>query len=147
MICPVILKHVTSAAGESSSTVKMASAEVDDAPELTDVVKSKPAVLEVSDDPTVEACPNGGVPTLDTSAIMPDSDIESSTTVLLRNQPSERDRHGPSPFQLSSRADFTLMETFTISGKSCIVTLEEDHVSWVPRKSGGKKEGENFSWT
>lgn len=63
--------------------------------------------------------------------------------VLLRRYTADRDGdRRPHSFHLASRTDFTLSDTFRVAGKSCIVTLEEDHISWVPRKASGKKEGE-----
>ena len=97
--------------------------------------------LEVSDStvPTLEASNNQPLAT-ETSGIQ--GVFESSTTVLLRRPTGESqgERQIPS-FHLASRTDFTLSDTFRVSGKLCVVTLEEDHISWLPKKTTRKKEG------
>ena len=118
-------------------------------------MKSKPLLLETKDEggqlngtvPTLEVN-DSTIPTLEvsknqsTETSRNEGMFESSTTVLLRRPTaeSEGDRRVPS-FHLASRTDFTLSDTFRVSGKLCVVTLEEDHVSWVPKKTTGKKEG------
>ena len=109
-------------------------------------MKSKPAVLEISAEKGTR--PNGTVPTLEVSENRVvetsgnEGEFESSTMVLLRRYTAETDGdRRPRSFHMASRTDFTLSDTFRVAGKSCMVTLEEDHISWVPRKASGKKEG------
>ncbi len=102
---------------------------------------------------------NGTVPSLDTSAVMEEGegDLEASTTVLLRRGEEGRKRNGPNLFRFSAstidatRADFTLTETFRVSGSACVVTLEEDCIHWTPTKRHGEKgvragRGETVGW-
>ena len=105
--------------------------------------------LEVNDStiPTLEVN-NSTIPTLEvnknqsTETSGNEGVFESSTTVLLRRPTAESEGGSRVPsFHLASRTDFTLSDTFRVSGKLCVVTLEEDHISWVPKKTTGKKEG------
>lgn len=104
-----------------------------------EVNDSKIPTLEVNDStiPTLEVNKNQSTETSGNEGV-----FESSTTVLLRRPTAESEggRRVPS-FHLASRTDFTLSDTFRVSGKLCVVTLEEDHISWVPKKTTGKKEG------
>ena len=104
-----------------------------------EVSDSTVPTLEVSDStiPTLEVSNNQSAETSGNEGV-----FESSTTVLLRRLTAEGEgtRRVPS-FHLASRTDFTLSDTFRVSGKLCVVTLEEDHISWVPKKTSGKKEG------
>ena len=118
----------------------------DELTELSDVVKSKPAVLEISENMEQEddSCANGSVPALELEpATMEDSELETSTTALMRPETVERERNGrPASFHLLSRTDSPLTDTFRVGGKSCVVNLEEDHITWMPKKAEGKREGE-----
>lgn len=119
----------------------MESSQREDALDPSEVVKSKPAVMEISENGEQGQCPNGLVPALD-PAIMSDNEMEGSTTVLLRSQPTDKERNGrPGSLRIDSRADFTLTDTFRVGGKSFTVTLEEDYISWLHRKSSGKQGG------
>lgn len=93
---------------------------------------------------------NGAVPSLDASAVMEgrEGELDTSTTVLLRQ--GQRNQNGPNLFRFSTstidatRTDFTLTDTFRVSGKTCTVTLEEDCIHWIPTKKpgeGGRGEG------
>ena len=132
--------------------------DIDDAP---DVVKSKPHALRPPQESEREqksdggraglrfssGSPNGEVPGLLESVSLnepkrsnSDSDGSGSQTVLLR----DRSGRGSAPaaagvesLRLSSRTDFTQTDTFKVGGRTCTVTLEEDRITWAPKKASG----------
>ena len=119
-----------------------------------DVVKPKPAIIEVSpsseeDEPQPKSKP--AVQTAKPSSngsLRPEeiiktneSDFDDSTTMILRRYTGERTRNGrPASFHLNSTLEsLSLSETFKIGGKQYSVKLEEDCMSWSPVKSSKKK--------
>lgn len=88
--------------------------------------------------------PNGEIPNLESVNLnVPrsnsDSDGSGSQTVLLRDRSGrESGAAGLESLRLSSRIDFTQTDTFKVSGKTCTVTLEEDRITWAPKKASGK---------
>lgn len=124
-------------------------AEVLEAADPSEIVKSKPTAFQYSPDSNAErlerANPtvNGSVPALEpAAAVIEHEELEASSTVLIRREErgrerAERGRNGrPGSFHVSSRTDFTLTDTFRVSGKACTVTLDEESISWAPRKGG-----------
>ena len=96
--------------------------------------------------------PNGGVPGALESVSLSDpprqsnsdSDGSGSQTVLLRSSSSGAAAGRPASssgglesLRLSSRIDFTQTDTFRAGGKTCTVTLEEDRITWAPKKAAG----------
>ena len=94
--------------------------------------------------------PNGGVPSALESVNLgdpqrtsnSDSDGSGSQTVLLRSSSSgAAGSRGPGSgiesLRFNSRIDFTQTDTFRVGGKTCTVTLEEDRITWAPKKSAG----------
>ena len=68
-----------------------------------------------------------------------DSDGSGSQTVLLRDR-SGRGSAAPAAedsLRLSSRTDFTQTDTFKVGARTCTVTLEEDRITWAPKKGSG----------
>ena len=123
--------------------------DIEDAP---DVVKSKPQALRVErggeTEPQQPSSPNGEVPG---GALMEsvslsepqrrsnsDSDGSGSQTVLLRSV-GRAPTSGtvPESLRLGSRVDFTQTDTFRVGGRTCTVTLEEDRITWAPKKTSG----------
>lgn len=128
-------------------------AEVLEAADPSEIVKSKPTAFQYSPDSNAErlerANPtvNGSVPALEpAAAVIEHEELEASSTVLIRREErgrerAERGRNGrPGSFHVSSRTDFTLTDTFRVSGKACTVTLDEESISWAPRKGGQFKK-------
>lgn len=68
-----------------------------------------------------------------------DSDGSGSQTVLLRDRSGRESATaaGLESMRLSSRIDFTQTDTFKVGGKTCTVTLEEDRITWAPKKASG----------
>ena len=148
-------RFVLMAAIASLSTEK----DIEDASE---VVKSKPSAMRAAqDDGEEDKSPSGGigeragsatkdangdVPTFDTVNLNhprsnSDSEGSGSATALLREKPGRGEGETADSrlesLRLSSRTDFTLTETFKVGGRICTVTLEEDRISWAPKKSSG----------
>ena len=127
-------------------------AEVLECADPSEIVKSKPSAYQNSPpdsnaegpdraNPSVNS--NGSVPTLEpAAAVIEHEELETSTSVLVRREERgrerlERGRNGrPASFHVSSRTDFTLTDTFRVNGKTSTVTLDEESVSWAPRKGG-----------
>lgn len=132
----------------------------DDIEDASEVVKSKPHAFrplqqnEGENEPESEGqraglttsprSPNGEIPNLESVNLnVPrsnsDSDGSGSQTVLLRDRSGrESGAAGLESLRLSSRIDFTQTDTFKVSGKTCTVTLEEDRITWAPKKASGK---------
>lgn len=87
---------------------------------------------------------NGDIPNLESVNLnVPrsnsDSDGSGSQTVLLRDiSGRESGAAGLESLRLSSRIDFTQTDTFKVGGKTCTVTLEEDRITWAPKKASGE---------
>ena len=133
--------------------------EIEDASE---VVKSKPSALRVAQEseqdeglegeeraglgPSSSSNANGGVPAALESVSLnepprsnSDSEGSGSQTVLLRDRSGRgAGAAGLESLRLSSRTDFTQTDTFKVASKTCTVTLEEDRITWAPKKSSGK---------
>ena len=139
----------------------------EDIGDASEVVKSKPisvllarresreteggrAGLQQQQEPS--GSPNGGVPGALESVSLSDpprqsnsdSDGSGSQTVLLRSSSSGAAARRPASssgglesLRLSSRIDFTQTDTFRAGGKTCTVTLEEDRITWAPKKAAG----------
>lgn len=132
----------------------------EDIEDASEVVKSKPHALrephedEREKEPESEAqrvglsfssnSANGEIPKLESVNLnVPrsnsDSDGSGSQTVLLRDRSGrESGAAGLESLRLSSRIDFTQTDTFKVSGKTCTVTLEEDRITWAPKKASGE---------
>lgn len=125
--------------------------DIEDAP---DVVKMKPHALraqrEAENDRGGRAglttSANGEVPSMleDVSLDQPprtnsDSDGSGSQTVLIRDKAGRESAPAVrlESMRLSSRIDFTQTDTFKVSGKTCTVALEEDRITWAPKKASG----------
>lgn len=134
----------------------------EDIEDASEVVKSKPSAMRATQDVEEEGTSppeskderagsatkdaNGDVPTFDTVNLNPprsnsDSDGSGSATVLLRERPGRGEGETVDSrlesLRLSSRTDFTQTDTFKVGGRMCTVTLEEDCISWAPKKSSG----------
>ena len=68
-----------------------------------------------------------------------DSDGSGSQTVLIRDRSGRESAAAAAleSLRLSSRIDFTQTDTFKVGGKTCTVTLEEDRITWAPKKASG----------
>lgn len=130
--------------------------DIEDAP---DMVKSKPHALRAPLGSEREqeqsrggraglsfssSSANGEVPTLESVSLNEprsnsDSDGSGSQTVLLRDRSGRGSAvAGLESLRLSSRTDFTQTDTFKVGGKTCTVTLEEDRITWAPKKASGE---------
>lgn len=133
----------------------------EDIEDASEVVKSKPSALRTAQDDGGRNSPsegederagsatkdaNGDVPTFDTVNLNQprsnsDSEGSGSATVLLRERPGRGEGEMADSrlesLRLSSRTDFTQTDTFKVGGRICTVTLEEDRISWAPKKSSG----------
>ena len=134
----------------------------EDIEDASEVVKSKPSALRVAQEseqdegqegeeraglgPSSSSNANGGVPAALESVSLnepprsnSDSEGSGSQTVLLRDRSGRgAGAAGLESLRLSSRTDFTQTDTFKVAGKTCTVTLEEDRITWAPKKSSGK---------
>lgn len=125
-------------------------------PEQDVVVKQKPTAVRMttaseSDTPpatspmaaigskNVRYSPNGGVPALEVMCYDEETPVTLEAAVdrpLGGSQTSGSERSSRSPMLWSSRSEFGLSGTFSVAGRNCIVTVEEDQLQWIPEKKG-----------
>ena len=124
-------------------------------PEEDVVVKQKPTAARLtpreSDIPpttspmaagrtqSVGYSPNGGVPGMVAMLDNEETPVTLEAAVerpLSGSQTSGSERSSRSPMLWPSRSELGLSGAFSVAGKKCKVTVEDDQLQWIPEKRG-----------